>query len=96
SSAGWIRAFDQMASLHPQIVIPNHGHPTGIERARRDTRDYLAFLCKEIKQSLDKGESIQDAVDRIDQSRFKRLRNFDLLARRNANRVYLEMEKEIF
>jgi glyoxylase-like metal-dependent hydrolase (beta-lactamase superfamily II) len=96
SSANWIRAFDQIASLHPQIVIPGHGRPTGIEQARRDTRDYLAFLCKEIKQSLDKGESIQDAVDRIDQSRFKHLKNFDALAKRNANRVYLEMEKEAF
>ena len=96
SSAGWVRAFDQMASLHPQIVIPGHGHPTGIEQARRDTYDYLTFLRKETKQSLDKDESIQDAVDRIDQSRFKRLKNFDALAKRNANRVYLEMEREAF
>lgn len=96
SSAGWVRAFDQMASLHPQIIIPGHGHPTGIEQARRDTYDYLTFLRMEVKQSLDKDESMQDAVDRIDQSRFRRLKNFDALAKRNANRVYLEMEKEAF
>jgi glyoxylase-like metal-dependent hydrolase (beta-lactamase superfamily II) len=96
NSAGWVRAFDQMAALHPQIVVPGHGHPTGIEQARLDTHDYLTFLRKEIKEALDKGESIQDAVDRIDQSRFRRLKNFDELAKRNANQVYLEIEKEAF
>lgn len=96
SFTGWVRAFDQVAALHPQIVIPGHGRPTGIAQARRDTHDYLTFLRKEIKQSLDKGESIQDAVDKIDQSRFKRLKNFEELAKRNANQVYLEMEKENF
>lgn len=96
SSANWVRAFDQIESLHPQIVIPGHGRPTGIEQARKDTRDYLTFLRKEIKQSLDNSESVVDAEERIDQSRFKRLRNFDALAKRNANRVYLEMERETF
>ena len=37
-----------------------------------------------------------DAEDRIDQSGFRYLANFELLARRNAGQIYLEMEKEAF
>ena len=39
---------------------------------------------------------LQDTVDNVDQSQFKYLANFDLLARRNLNQVYLEIEKENF
>lgn len=64
--------------------------------AREDTRDYLAYLRAEIKKSLDKSEIQHNAEDRIDQSGFRYLANFELLARRNAGQIYLEMEKEAF
>lgn len=95
-SGNWVQTFDKLAQLDPKTIIPGHGRPTNLERARKDTRDYLVYLREEVGKSLDRGDTLQDAVDKIDQSGFKHLANFDQLARRNANQVYLEMEKEAF
>ena len=95
-SGNWVRVFDKLAQLGPKNIIPGHGHPTDLERARKDTREYLVYLREEISNSLNRGDTLLDAVEKIDQSRFKYLANFDQLASRNANQVYLEMEKEAF
>lgn len=95
-SGDWVRVFDKLAQLDPKTIVPGHGHPTGLERARKETRDYLAYLRAEIGKSLDRGDTLQDAVDTIDQSGFRYLVNFDQLAKRNVNQIYLEMEKEAF
>lgn len=96
NSGNWVHAFDKLAQLDPNIIIPGHGHPTNLMRARKETRDYLVYLRKEINKSLNTGEMQYEAEDRIDQSGFKYLANFELLARRNAGQIYLEMEKETF
>ena len=95
-SGNWVQAFDKLAQLEPKAIVPGHGHPTDLTRARRETHDYLVYLRDEIKKSIDRGEMQQDAEDKIDQSRFQYLANFELLARRNVSQVYLEMEKESF
>lgn len=95
-TGGWVQAFDKLAALKPRVVVPGHGKPTDLKHAKRDTRDYLAYVRTGVKKVLDDGGSLQDAVDKTDQSKFKYLANFDLLAGRNANQVYLEMEKEAF
>ncbi len=95
-SGSWIQSFDKLAKLDPKIIIPGHGHPADMMTARKDTRDYLAYLRAEIRKSLDKGEMQYDAEERIDQSGFSYLANFELLARRNAGQIYLEMEKDAF
>lgn len=96
NSANWIEAFDKLAALNPKIVVPGHGKPTTMDRARRDTRDYLSFLRAEAKRVLDSTGSMQDAVEKTDQSRFRSLVNFDLLARRNMNQVFQEVERDSF
>ena len=96
NSGGWIKAFDQAMALKPRIVVPGHGKPTDIKTATRDTRDYLAFLRKGAQAILAKNGSLQDAVEKTDQSKFKYLVNFDLLAKRNMNQVFTEMEQESF
>ena len=96
NSGGWVKAFDQAMALKPRVVVPGHGKPTDIKSATRDTRDYLAFLRSGAQSILAKGGSLQDAVEKIDQSKFKYLANFDLLAKRNMNQVFTEMEQESF
>ena len=96
NSVGWVKAFDQAMTLQPRLIVPGHGQPTDIKKATRDTKDYLAYLRSEVKKILDKNGSLQDAVEKIDQSKFKYLLNFDLLAKRNVNQVYTEMELEAF
>ena len=95
-SGSWVQTFDKLAQLGPKTIIPGHGHPADMATARKDTRDYLVYLRAEIKKSLDQGEMQHNAEDRIDQSGFRYLANFELLARRNAGQIYLEMEKEAF
>jgi glyoxylase-like metal-dependent hydrolase (beta-lactamase superfamily II) len=96
NTANWVQAFDKLAALNPRTIVPGHGHPTTIDVARRDTRDYLTFLLAGAKRVLDAGGSLQDAVEKVDQSRFRSLHNFDLLARRNMNQVFQEVERDSF
>lgn len=96
NSANWIEVFDKLAALKPKTIVPGHGRPTTIEQARRDTRDYLTFLRTEAKRVLDTTGSMQDAVEKTDQSRFRALVNFDLLARRNMNQVFQDVERDSF
>jgi glyoxylase-like metal-dependent hydrolase (beta-lactamase superfamily II) len=96
NSANWVLAFDKLAALNPKTVVPGHGRPTTIEVTRRDTRDYLTFLRAEAKRILDAGGSLQDAVEKVDQSRFRLLFNFELLALRNMNQVFQEVERDAF
>lgn len=95
-TGGWLQAFDKLAALKPRVVVPGHGQPTDLKRAKKDTRNYLAYVRASVKKVLDDGGSLQDAVDKTDQLKFNYLTNFNLLAGRNVNQVYLEMEKEAF
>ncbi len=96
NTGNWVQAFDRLAALNPKTIVPGHGRPTTMEVARRDTRDYLTFLRAEAKRILDAGGSLQDAVEKVDQSRFRSLANFDLLALRNMNQVFQEVERDAF
>ena len=96
NTINWVQAFDKLAALNPKTIVPGHGRPTTVETARRDTRDYLSFLLAEAKRILDAGGSLQDAVEKVDQSRFRSLANFDLLALRNMNQVFQEVERDAF
>ncbi len=96
NSGGWIKAFDQAVALKPRIIVPGHGKPTDIHAARRDTRDYIENLRNGAQRTLKANGSLQDAVEKTDQSKFKYLLNFDTLAKRNMNQVYTEMEQESF
>ncbi len=95
-SGKWIAAYDRMMALNPTIVVPGHGRPTDAARAKRETRDYLDSLRSQAKKAIDRGDSLTKAINAIDQSAFKNLANFELLARRNANMVAREVEKESF
>ncbi len=96
NSTHWVKAFDKLMALNPKTIVPGHGRPTTVGTARRDTRDYLSLLLTEGKRILDAGGSLQDAVEKVDQSRFRSLVNFDLLARRNMNQVFQEIERDAF
>jgi glyoxylase-like metal-dependent hydrolase (beta-lactamase superfamily II) len=95
-TGNWLKAFDALAALAPKRIVPGHGNPTDIGRARRDTRDYLAYLRDQAKPAFDRGENPDDFAKMLDQSRFRNLVNFSELATRNANAVFLEIEKEAF
>lgn len=93
SSKGWIAAFDAVAALSPGIVVPGHGRPGDLAKARAETGDYLAHLRREIAALVQAGGDMQAAAG-IDQGRFLHLGSARELAGRNAQQVFAEMEFE--
>jgi hypothetical protein len=49
-----------------------------------------------MNKMVEEGVEVQDAINRLDQPKFSRLANFDLLAGRNASWAYLEREAAAF
>lgn len=93
NSKSWISVFETMAAYQPTHIIPGHGAPTNLQTAKKDSYDYLVFLRQSVKDLMDKGGDISE-ISKIDQSPFKYLKNYDLLAGRNAQKVYAELEWE--
>jgi glyoxylase-like metal-dependent hydrolase (beta-lactamase superfamily II) len=90
---GWISAFETVSALEPAVIVPGHGAPVDMAKARADSYDYLVFLRQAVMDFMEDGGGIED-VGTIDQSRFSYLANYDELKGRNAQRVYEELEWE--
>jgi glyoxylase-like metal-dependent hydrolase (beta-lactamase superfamily II) len=93
NSKAWVQAFEAVAALQPEHVVPGHGGPTSLQAAKQSTYDYLTMLRNKVGDFMDQGGVIQD-VSKIDQSRFEHLENFESLKGRNVQQVYQEMEWE--
>jgi glyoxylase-like metal-dependent hydrolase (beta-lactamase superfamily II) len=92
-SANWLDVFDEFAALNPTHVVPGHGPATDLATAKADTRDYLQNLRTRMRQHIDNGGDEISSVT-VDQSAFAYLANFDQLAKRNAQAVFIQMEWE--
>ena len=93
-TAGWVETWNEaFEALGAVYVIPGHGHPTNMAQVRRYTRDYLVYLRGKIREHLDNDGTLEDAYY-VDQSPFAHLDTFEELSRRNAGRVYEQMEFE--
>jgi len=90
----WLASFDALAALDPQWIIPGHGAPATLAKARKETRDYLALLHAHMKKAFDAGDDIQSAIKSLDDAAFADLPTYHELRGQNANRVYLEVEAE--
>jgi glyoxylase-like metal-dependent hydrolase (beta-lactamase superfamily II) len=92
-SKDWIEAFKAIEALTPDHLVPGHGAPATLARAKADTGDYLVNLRARIKAHMEGGGDLNGAA-KVDQSAFKHLEQFDALAGRNAQQVFAEMEFE--
>lgn len=89
----WPTSFEAFAALNPTHVVPGHGHATTLDRATRDTYDYLMNLRVQIGALIETGGDII-ASPKVDQSAFSHLAQFEALAGRNAQTVFQQMEWE--
>lgn len=89
----WPTAYLAVEATGATHVVPGHGGPTTLERARTDTYDYLMNLRTEIAGLIGAGGDIM-AAPQIDQSAFSHLEQFDALAGRNAQTAFQQMEWE--
>ncbi|PVB62477.1 MBL fold metallo-hydrolase [Labrenzia sp. 011] len=93
SISAWPAAFEAVAATGAAHVVPGHGGPTTMARARADTYDYLMNLRMRIGALIDAGGDITDAPQ-VDQSAFAYLEQFEALAGRNAQTAFQQMEWE--
>lgn len=91
----WLNSFEKMMALKPKRVIPGHGSPTDMATIKKYTYDYIVFLRSKVAELLDEDLGLEEAYS-IDQSAYSHLDTFDLLAKKNAGRVFQEMEMEDF
>jgi len=93
NTSEWLKAFEAIAELGPEHLVPGHGPATTLAVARADTYDYLANLREKMQAHIDGGGDIIGSVE-VDQSKFEYLELSDGLARRNAQTVFEKMEWE--
>ena len=90
----WLKTWDEkFAPLNATYVIPGHGHPTNMAQVTRFTRNYLLDLRAKVSEVIDNGGDLAEAFY-VDQERWRLLDTFEELAKRNAGRVFEEMEFE--
>ena len=87
----WIKVFEKMAALKPSHIVPGHGNPSDLKEASKNTYQYLVFLKSKIGEVLDKDGDMIEAL-KIDQSPFNYLKNYESIARKNAQWVFEQME----
>jgi len=92
----WIKVFDSLSRFGDVTFVPGHGKPAKLDAFRFSTREYLVMLRDHMKKMINTGVDMQDAIEKLDQSRFAKLANFEELARRNASFAYREAEAESF
>jgi glyoxylase-like metal-dependent hydrolase (beta-lactamase superfamily II) len=96
SGKGLLAALDTLAALAPRIAVPGHGAiPPEPQALIGRTRDYMVRLRAAMRAAIERHRSLNRALDSLppaDEGRPVSLRSRE---RRNANRVYLEVEKEI-
>ncbi len=93
SSSSWLEVFDALAALEPKHIVPGHGPLTTLERATKETRDYLAYIRNAVAEFMENGGTM-DAISEVDLSAYEYLENHETLNGRNAQQVYSELEWE--
>ncbi len=94
STKNWLQAFALAEKLAPEKIVPGHGPVTDLQTARTHTKNYLESLRAHMRVAVEKNLDIADAVRSFDMSPYARLLNAAELHPGNANRVYLELERE--
>lgn len=89
----WRNTFRAMEQLPAKIVVPGHGTPGDLAKARRDTGDYLDFLADQVIPAARDWEPLDTATARLaEQPRFRHLEHYDGWHKRNINQTYLQFE----
>jgi glyoxylase-like metal-dependent hydrolase (beta-lactamase superfamily II) len=96
NTKNWLAAFEKLKGFGSATFIPGHGQPGPLKNFDFATRQYLDLLFTYMNKMVDEGVDVQDAIDKLDQSAFSKLANFEELAGRNASWTYLEREAAAF
>lgn len=92
----WKETFNYLKRFKNATFLPGHGKPDKLAVFEKTTYAYLELLDAHMTKMLEEGVDMQDAINRLDQSAFSYLENYQDLAGRNANRAYQEVERAAF
>jgi len=96
SGQGLLAALDTLAALAPRIAVPGHGAiPADPLALIGRTRDYMLRLRAAMRGAIERHRSLNRALDSLPPADEGRPVSLHSRERRNANRVYLEVEKEM-
>ncbi|MFP3873666.1 MAG: MBL fold metallo-hydrolase [Thiohalophilus sp.] len=80
-----------------RLMIPGHGGPqTEPFPMVSKTRDYVQRLRREMREAVEQGVSMQDAVSNTEFEDWEDIRLYEDNHSANANYIYREMEREFF
>ena len=89
-----LQTLDLIDSLHPRVVVPGHGRihpdPTALTRM---TRSYFTALRDSMRVAVQRGTSMKKALEQLPPPDAGRAVSRNSRQRRNAARVYREMER---
>lgn len=88
-SSAWIEALDEIVALAPDVVVPGHGPPCGIE-GPKEMKAYLEYVRSEAKRFFDRGLTPFEAARRIDLGPYAGWTEPERLVF-NVDRAYREM-----
>ena len=96
SSAAMLKALDLIAGFNPRVIIPGHGRiPEDPMRLVDSTRHYLEDLRARMRAAIEGGVSMRKAMEDLPPADRDRPVSMNSRLRRNAARVYVEMQNEI-
>ena len=93
--AKWRDSFHKIAAMKPAHIIPGHGHAGDLDKAQRDTGDYLDWLTREVGRALEDWRELGDTVEQLGHAPgFSRLLFYDDWHKRNIHRTYMQFEAD--
>lgn len=95
NSSTLLQALDTLAALRPKAVVPGHGRlPHDPATLIGETRAYVLALRQEMRAAFEAGKGMQRALANLPPADMTRPVSLNSRKRRNAVRVYVEVEKE--
>jgi glyoxylase-like metal-dependent hydrolase (beta-lactamase superfamily II) len=96
SSRELLAVLDAVEQLHPRVIVPGHGRIASNPQALIDsTRAYITALRAEMRTAVEGGVPMRRALASLPPADENRPVSLASRLRRNANRVYVEMEREV-
>ena len=91
-----LRTLDLIDSLRPRVIVPGHGRiPADPSRLTARTRAYITTLRDSMRAEVQRGTPMGRAIGAYPPPDTRRPVALSSRIRRNALRVYLEMEREV-
>ena len=91
--ANWRQSFHEIENLAPAHVVPGHGHPADMAKAKAETGDYLDSLIIGVSKALEDWQDLGDTIEQMgDAPAFAHLQFFDGWHKRNVHQTYMQLE----